>query len=61
MLEYESAAPLLITARAGVKEQETALIDTEKKESKESVENVSRELATDSARFPAELFEEHWI
>ncbi|KAH9964205.1 hypothetical protein BC827DRAFT_1259717 [Russula dissimulans] len=66
-LEYEGAELLLIAARVGEElgNQETdnkaAPRHTKKKESKGSVDEVSRGLATDSARFPAEPLTGLWI
>jgi hypothetical protein len=39
----------------------TALREAEEKESEESIDEVLRELATDSARFPAEPLDGDWI
>ncbi|KAI0066434.1 hypothetical protein BV25DRAFT_1796388 [Artomyces pyxidatus] len=69
LLEYEGAELLFIAARSGEEGLETslgegrgeALREIETKESKETIEEVLRELALHADQFPTEPLEGHWI
>lgn len=68
MLDYEGVELLLIAARSGDEGLETslgegrgeALAEVEKKESKESIAQVLKELAMDAREIPAEPLEGEW-
>ncbi|KAF8074073.1 hypothetical protein FPV67DRAFT_1577176 [Lyophyllum atratum] len=69
LLDYKGAQLLLIAARGGEEGLETslgegrgkALEEAEEKESKESIEQVFRELDRDASAYPAEPLEGQWI
>ncbi|EIN14025.1 hypothetical protein PUNSTDRAFT_129672 [Punctularia strigosozonata HHB-11173 SS5] len=69
LLDYEGAELLLIAARGGEEgleasvgeENAKALEKTEKKDRKESIDDVFRELTLDIERFPVDALKGHWI